>query len=134
MASRATEPEWLTRVVLDAIQTDQVREHGGLLGLRDETGLESTLARPRHKWIYGSVADLASLAAAYAFGLTQNHPYNDGNKRVALVAMLTFLAINGQDVDADDEDVLSTMLALAAGRLTEAQLAAWLRSRMVRMT
>lgn len=132
MASRPTQPSWLTRVVLDAIHTDQIREHGGLLGLRDETGLESALARQQHQWHYEPVTDLASLGAAYAFGLTQNRPYNDGNKRVALVAMLTFLAINGQDIDADEGDVLTTMLALAGGRLTESELASWLRSRMAR--
>ena len=124
---------WLARVVVDAIHTDQIREHGGLFGLRDENGLESALTRARHKWLYQRRTDLASLGAAYAFGLARNHPYNDGNKRVALVAMLTFLAINGQDVDADDDDVLTTMLALAAGRLTEPELAAWLRARMVPM-
>jgi death-on-curing protein len=133
MASRPTEPTWLTRVVVDAIHTDQIREHGGLPGLRDENGLESALTRARHKWLYGRVTDLASLGAACAFGLVRNHPYNDGNKRVALVAMLAFLTINGQDVDADEDDVLTTMLALAAGRLTEPGLATWLRSRMVRM-
>ena len=132
MTSRPIQPSWLTRVVLDAIHTDQIREHGGLLGLRDETGLESALARPQHQWLYEPVTDLASLGAAYAFGLTQNHPYNDGNKRVALVAMLTFLAINGQDIGADEDDVLTTMLALAAGRLSESELASWLRARMVR--
>jgi death on curing protein len=128
MAPRLTEPLWLTRLVVDAIHSDQIREHGGLLGLRDETGLESALARPRHQWFYGGVTDLASLAAAYGFLLAQNHPYADGNKRVALVAMLTFLAIHEQDVDAADEEVLSTVLALAAGRLSEAELAVWLRS------
>ena len=131
MAARAKEPEWLTRVVIDAIHTDQIREHGGLFGLRDETGLEAALARPRHQWLYGRVKDLASLAAAYAFGVTQNHPYSDGNKRVALLAMLTFLAINGRDIEAKDEEVLSTMVALAAGRLGERQLAKWLRSCIV---
>jgi death on curing protein len=69
--------------------------------------------------------------AAYAFALARNHPYNDGNKRVALLAMLTFLAINGHDVEADDNDVLTTILALAAGRITESELAVWLRDRMV---
>ena len=133
MASRPTEPVWLTRVVVDAIHTDQIREHGGLLGLRDENGLESALTRARHKWLYERMTDLASLSAAYGFGLARNHAYNDGNKRVALVAMLTFLAINGQDLDAHDDDVLTTMLALAAGRLTEPELAAWLRTRMVPM-
>jgi death-on-curing protein len=133
MASRPIEPSWLTRLIVDAIHTDQIREHGGLLGLRDENGLESALTRARHKWHFDQVTDLASLGAAYGFGLARNHPYTDGNKRVALVAMLTFLAINGQDLDARDDDVLTTMLALAAGRLTEPELAAWLRTRMVPM-
>ncbi|MBM4201617.1 MAG: type II toxin-antitoxin system death-on-curing family toxin [Gammaproteobacteria bacterium] len=131
MASRLTEPTWLARVVVDAIHIDQVREHGGRTGLRDEGGLESALARPRHKWLYDDDADLAALAAAYGFGLARNHPYVDGNKRVALVVMLTFLAVNGRSIEATDEDVLTTLLALAAGRLTESALADWLRSRLV---
>jgi len=131
MASRLTEPTWLARVVVDAIHIDQVREHGGRTGLPDEGGLESALARPRHKWLYDHDADLAALAAAYGFGLARNHPYVDGNKRVALVVMLTFLAVNGRSIEATDEDVLTTLLALAAGRLTESALADWLRSRLV---
>jgi len=75
--------------------------------------------------------DLASLGAAYAFGFARNHPYNDGNKRIALLAMLTFASIDGHDVEADDDDVLTTMLALASGRISEADLAAWLRSHLV---
>lgn len=134
MPAHTAEPLWLHRTVIDAIHTDQIREHGGLLGLRDENGLESALARPRHKWRYGRATDLASLGAAYAFAFARNHPYNDGNKRVALLAMLTFLAINGLDVKADDDDVLTTMLALAAGRMTESELAAWLRTRVVPFT
>ena len=131
MAPRSAEPIWLTRVVVDAIHTDQLREHGGLIGLRDETALESALARARHQWLYGRTADLASLAAAYAFGLARNHPYLDANKRAALVAMLAFLAINGYDVNADDDGVLTTVIDLAAGRLSEPDLADWLRNRMV---
>jgi death-on-curing protein len=130
MPSRQPEPAWLSRLVIDAIHLDQIREHGGLLGLRDETGLESALARPRHQWLYEPDADIAALAAAYGFGLSRNHPYNDGNKRVALVAMLAFLTINGHDLDANGDDVLATMLALAAGRLSEATLAEWIRARL----
>ena len=131
MAPRSAEPIWLTRVVVDAIHTDQLREHGGLIGLRDEAALESALARARHQWLYGRTADLASLAAAYEFGLARNHPYLDAYKRAALVAMLAFLAINGYDVNADDDDVLTTVIDLAAGRLSEPDLADWLRNRMV---
>ncbi len=125
------EPLWLDRTVIDAIHTDQIREHGGLFGLRDEDALEAAIARPRHKWRYEPETDLAALGAAYAFGLARNHPYSDGNKRVALLAMLTFVSINGHDVEAADHDVLSTMLALAAGRVTETELAAWLRAHIV---
>jgi death-on-curing protein len=71
---------------------------------------------------------------AYAFGLAMNHPYHDGNKRVALMAMPTFLAINGHDIDARDDGVLTTMLALAGGRITEPDLAAWIRDHIVRIT
>lgn len=131
MAKRTAEPTWLTRIVVDAIHLDQIREHGGPPGLRDEGGLESALARPPHKWLYEHGVDLPALAAAYGFGLARNHPYVDGNKRVALVAMLTFLAVNGLAVEATDEDVLTALLALAAGRLSEPALADWLRSRIV---
>ena len=131
MSRHRIEPAWLTRIVIDAIHTDQVREHGGLPGLRDENGLEAALARPRHKWSYEQSADLASLAAAYGFGLARNHPYCDGNKRVSLVQMLAFLDINGQEIEAADEDVLTTVIGLAAGHVSERELAAWLRARMV---
>jgi death-on-curing protein len=134
MTRRPPEPQWLTRVVVDAIHADQIREHGGLPGLRDENGLEAALTRARHKWRYEKTTDLASLGAAYGFGVARNHPFVDGNKRVSLLAMLTFLAINGHDLDADDRDVLTTMLDLAAGRLGEADLAAWVRARLVPLT
>jgi death on curing protein len=128
MPDEPIEPIWLTRVVLDAIHIDQIREHGGLFGVRDENALESALHRPRHTWLYDRTADLATLAAAYAFGLAMNHPYYDGNKRVALLAMLAFLAINGHDIEASDDEVLTTMLALAGGRLAESDLAVWIRA------
>ena len=130
MARRLAEPRWLTRTVVDAIHTDLLREHGGLFGLRDENGLEAALARPRQQWHDDRTSDLASLAAAYAFGIAGSHPYSDGNKRVAFVVMLTFLALNGIEFEADDQDVLTTMIALAAGRLSEADLGDWLRGRI----
>jgi death on curing protein len=130
MVTRGGEPKWLIRTVVDAVHTDQLREHGGLLGLRDENALESALARPRQQCHYDRHADLASLAVAYGFGLTRNHPYGDGNKRVALIAMLTFLAINNLEFEAEDDDVLITMITLADGRLSETALAEWLRSRL----
>jgi death-on-curing protein len=114
------------RVVVDAVHWDQLREHGGLAGIRDEAALESALARPRHKWRYRETTDLASLAAAYGFGLCRNHPYRDGNKRVAFVVMAVFLQLNGFTPKADDTEVVTVMLALANGKLSERELAAWL--------
>lgn len=124
-----TEPRWLPRLVVEAIQVDQIREHGGLVGLGDENALESALARPKQRWPYEPEADLAALAAAYAFGLSSHHPFRDGNKRVSFLAAVVFLGLNGIDVVATDEEVLNTSLALAAGELEEADLAAWIRSR-----
>ena len=128
MARRAaTEPTWLTRVVVDAIHTEQVREHGGLAGIRDENALESALARPQQKWHYAEAADLAVLAAAYGFGLARNHPYRDGNKRIAFLAMITFLELNDRSFEASESEVVSEILALAAGELSEEALVEWLR-------
>lgn len=115
--------------MVDAVHLDQIREHGGLAGIRDEHALESALARPRQKWHYEQTTDLLSLAAAYGFGLCRNHPYRDGNKRVAFVVMAVFIELNGLVFDAAETDVVTVMLALADGRLPERELAAWLRAR-----
>jgi death-on-curing protein len=101
--------------------------HGGLPGLRDEDLLESALARPRQRFAYDATTDLAALAAAYGFGLARNHPYLDGNKRVAFVTMAVFLGLNGLVFTASEADVVTTMVALAAGMLDEEALADWLR-------
>jgi death-on-curing protein len=112
---------------VDAIHTDQLREHGGLPGIRDETVLESALARPQQKWHYAADADVPLLAAAYAFGLVKNHPYRDGNKRIGFLAMVTFLGLNGLELTATDADVVTEILALAEGRVTEDALSDWIR-------
>ncbi len=122
------EPRWVERLVVDAVHLDQIREHGGLAGLRDENALESALARPRQKWHYEQTKDLATLAAAYGSGLCRNRPYRDGNKRVAFVVMVVFLELNGLMFDADETDVVAEMLALADGRVSEIRLAEWLRA------
>ena len=127
MAKRRAEPDWLSRLVVDAIHAEQIREHGGLSGIRDETALESALARPRQKWHYADKLDVAKLAAAYGFGLVQNHPYRDGNKRIGFLSIVTFLGINRHDLDATDAEVISEMLALADGRVSEEELAEWIR-------
>jgi death on curing protein len=131
VARRRKEPRWLNRLVVDAVHTDQLREHGGLPGVRDDNALESALARPRQRWHYGEAVDLAALAASYAFGLVKNHPYRDGNKRIGFLALVTFLGINGVDFDATEQDVVTGMVMLADGRLTEEQLAGWVRAQIV---
>jgi death-on-curing protein len=121
------EPRWLPRLVLDAAHLDQLREHGGLPGTRDENALEAALARPRQKWAYQARTDLAELAGAYGYGIARNHPYRDGNKRAALLATAIFLGLNGWELRASEGDVVITILALAAGNLSERDFAAWIR-------
>lgn len=127
------EPRWVPRVVVDSAHLDQLREHGGLPGVRDENGLEAALARAQQKWHYEPDADLASLAAAYAFGLAKAHAFNDGNKRTAFLTAVIFLGLNGKDLDATEPEVVQAMIALAAGSLSEGDLATWMRERLTRL-
>lgn len=129
MAKRRAAPRWLTRVVVDAIHNDQLREHGGLPGIRGENVLESALARPRQKWHDADNTDVPMLAAAYALGLVKNHPYRDGNKRIGFLAMVTFLGMNGYDLETTDAEVVAEILALADGTVSEEALADWIRQR-----
>ncbi len=112
-----------------AIHSEQLAQHGGLPGLRDSGALESALARPQNLHAYGD-PDLASLAAAYAFGLARNHPFADGNKRTSFAVCVTFLNLHGADLPTADADNIATWLALAEGRLGEDTLADWLRARL----
>ena len=123
------EPFWLDAIDAIAIHDRQLAEHGGGTGLRDRTMLESAIARPQNQWHYES-NDLASLAAAYAFGVARNHPFIDGNKRTAWVLARLFLVINGQTLTFDPTDAIKTVLALAAGDLSEDELADWFRTRL----
>jgi len=100
-------------------------------GLRDEDALEAALARPRQKWNFAPESDLALLAAA--FGIARSHPFHDGNKRAAFIAMVVFLGMNGKDLDATEAEVVQAMVALAAGEITEPQLAAWVRARVTKL-
>lgn len=120
---------WIDPGVIIAVHEEQLAEHGGAPGLRDAGLLESALARPRHLAAYGQ-PDAAELAAAYGFGLARNHPFVDGNKRSAFVAIELFLALNGHALSASDADCVLVMLRLAAGEFDEAGLAAWLRERI----
>ena len=124
------EPKWLPREAVLAMHARQLAEHGGSEGLRDEGMLESALQRAQNKYAYDE-PDMFDLAAAYAFGVARNHPFIDGNKRTVLVASRTFLLINGYQITATKEDRLRTFLALAAGHLSELELAAWFRKHAV---
>jgi len=117
---------WIDPRVLLAVHEEQLLEHGGAAGTRDVGLFESALARPRNLALYGE-PDLADLAASYGSGVARNHPFIDGNKRTAFVAVELFLALNGHVLLADDAECVMTMLAVAAGNLEEAAFAAWLR-------
>lgn len=121
-----SEPFWLTRRMIVAIHDEQLVIHGGASGLRDEGMLESALDRPKNRWAYEK-ADLAELAAAYAFGIARNHPFVDGNKRTSLLAPYTFLGVNGIDFIASEAEAAAIILSLAAGEVSEAGLARWIR-------
>lgn len=121
-----TEPNWLSEEIVVAIHDEQLVVHGGGSGLRDRGMLLSALERPLNKWSYES-ADLAALAAAYAFGLAKNHPFIDGNKRTALLALYTFLYINDVDFIVPEPDAAAAILALAAGEVEEEGLTRWIR-------
>ena len=129
-----TEPKnvvWVREDVVLAVHLRQLAEHGGGEGIRDEGLLQSALARPQNLLAYGAPPpDLASLAAAYAYGIARNHPFVDGNKRTALIVARLFLLLNGMDLVATQGEKYSTFLALAAGELSEEDLAIWVREHL----
>ena len=120
---------WIDRAVAIAIHEMQLAEHGGGAGLRDAGLLDSALARPEHLAAYGE-PDVSGLAAAYGYGLSRNHPFIDGNKRTAFVAVELFLRLNGWRLVADDAQCVLTMLGVAAGDVSEETFATWLRQRI----
>jgi death on curing protein len=122
---------WVATEVALAAHAEQLAEHGGGQGVRDSGLVESAMARPQNVAAYGD-PDAALLAAAYAYGIARNHPFIDGNKRTAAVVSETFLALNGYSLVASDAEVVVAFLALAAGDLTEAELADWFRTRLAR--
>lgn len=123
---------WIGKPLALAIHNRQLAEHGGGTGVRDEVLLDSALARPQQLHAYGDPPpDLADLAASLAFGLARNHPFVDGNRRTAHVCYRVFIALNGGDLIAGDEDKYLAMLSLAEGGLAEAGFADWLRKRIV---
>ena len=118
---------WVTIEVALAAHAEQIAEHGGGVGVRDANLLDSAMARPRNFAAYGD-PDAAALAAAYAYGIARNHPFVDGNKRTAAVVSETFLLLNGLTLMASDAELVVTFLALAAGELSEEELADWFRA------
>ena len=122
------EPTWLDRRGVILLHSESLAEHGGSSGIRDAGLLDSALARPINKWNYNSEVDLAGLAAAYGFGLARNHPFVDGNKRIAFIATALFLRLNGYRLSADPLDEIQTMMNLAAGELSEEEFAVWIRN------
>ncbi|MGK7929707.1 MAG: type II toxin-antitoxin system death-on-curing family toxin [Spirulina sp.] len=119
------EPFWLSDDIILAIHTAQIEEHGGSLGIRDANLLSASLARPRHLLAYGQ-PNLLELAAAYGYGIAKNHPFIDGNKRTAFMAMYVFLGLNDYWLDAPENDAIAMMEGLASDRETQASLAQWL--------
>ena len=117
---------WLSRRTILAIHDEQIAAHGGASGLRDTTLLDSALARPENRLAYGE-PDLAELAAMYAIGIARNHPFIDGNKRTAYVALELFLAMNGHAFTASDAESVVAMLAMAAGEMPDDDFIAWVR-------
>jgi len=117
---------WLNPFVLTAVHEEQLAEHGGAAGTRDIGLFESALARPQQLAHYGQ-PDVADLAAAYGCGIARNHPFIDGNKRTAFVAVELFLRLNGQALQAQDSECVLTMLTVADGSLSEPAFATWLR-------
>jgi death-on-curing protein len=124
---------WVREDVVLAVQLRQLAEHGGGEGIHDEGLLRSALARPQNLLAYcDPPPNLASLAAAYAYGIARNHPFVDGNKRTALIITRLFLLLNGVDLVATQEEKYSTFLALPAGELSEEELTNWVRTHLDR--
>ena len=123
----ARTPRWLDQQALLLLHEESLSTFGGAAGLRDEGLLDSALHRPRNLHELGGVSDLSALAAAYAHGLSRNHPFVDGNKRAAFLAIGVFLAINGRRLTASPVEAVVAMTALAADELDEPTLAAWIR-------
>ena len=117
---------WLSRQLILAIHDEQLAEHGGSTGIRDEGLLDSTLARPLNRAGYGD-PDIAELAAVYAIGIVRNHPFVDGNKRTGFAALFMFLALNGADFEPPEVDATMAILRLAAGDTSDDEFIEWVR-------
>ena len=126
------DPVCVLRDVVIAIHQILLAEHGGLLGIRDEALLDSALSRPEQRFSYSEKLSIFELAASYSYGLVRNHPFVDGNKRVAFTIAAIFLEINGYILDAPEAETVVTFEQLAAGNLDEEYLATWLQKSSIR--
>ena len=125
------EPVWIDKTALLLAYSHALRRTGGLAGLRDKGLLESALARPRNRHLYEAVIDIRQLAVSYAVGILRNHPFADGNKRAAFIALSMFLNANGLRLTAEPLDAGNTFFDAAAGRLDEEGLVAWISNHSV---
>jgi death-on-curing protein len=123
---------WVPEAAVRAMHAELIAEHGGIDGIRDAGLLSSALARPRNKRAYGASSSVFELAAAYGVGIARNHPFVDGNKRIALAMVYVFLEMNGYRLEAPEVDAVEAMLAIAARKWTEKELSAWLKKHSVR--
>ena len=129
-----SEPTWINLRAIKAFHDRQINEHGGLPGLRDEGLLLSALSRPENAYHCSDPKpDAAELAAAYGFGFAKNYPFNDANKRTALIAMRLFLRLNGYDLAASPEDKYKMIIRVAASNISENELAQWVRKHLEKM-
>ena len=120
-----SEPVWLLQQTVIAVHSMALAEHGGESGIRDQGLLSSALNRPRDKWAYAPDSTLCDIAAGYSYGLAKNHPFLDGNKRVAFLCGALFLELNGLVLQAVEADAALIFERLAAGKLTESELSVW---------
>ena len=128
-------PKWLSPELVKAIHLSVLNEHGGLAGRVNESALASSLARPQQLMNYNDVKPtIYELAASYGFGLARNHCFSDGNKRVALMAMYVFLHTHSVELGAAEPEAVLIIQDLAAGRISEAELAAWVKLRSVKLS
>jgi death-on-curing protein len=131
MLLKTIEPEWITEEDVLAIHNEQIATHGGGAGVRDMGLLQSAIARPQNAFHYNQIVSLDKLAAAYAFGIAKNYAFIDGNKRTALVVSLTFLSINGYKLSSNQGENYVVFYDLAQGVITEEELAAWIKSKLI---
>lgn len=127
------EPVWIEKLAIVFAQAEVLAEHGGAEGLRDDGLLESALARPKNLFVYEGVEDLARLAASYAIAIVRNHPFADGNKRTALIALALFLALNGLRLQADQADAFHQIYGAASGEISEERLTLWVQQNAIEL-